>query len=208
MQTYREHKITRATPGSLFEAGLLRFEEDDLVYAATARCRCSAGLAFVQGEWSMRAWWCSALLTDGLDGCHATSDDGHDAEKSFYLASDAIECEYLPGLPDDGTIIRTTLTGETTRPNAPTTAYTITAGGKAPVTHHVESIAKDALFDAAYREGTVSLSVRCAVVNERPIRTSSTPTEPSWEASRARDASQVSSEQTQRFSSKGKPRDI
>jgi len=42
-----------------------RFQDEHLLYAATARCRCGAGLAYpidTQAALELRAWCCSAVL--------------------------------------------------------------------------------------------------------------------------------------------------
>lgn len=55
------------------------FEEDELVYAATARCRCGAGLAHPKHVGPYGSWHCSAVLKDVKLEIHPD----HDEPKPF-----------------------------------------------------------------------------------------------------------------------------
>jgi len=62
------------------------FTEDELVFAATARCNCGAGLAYPKGVGMHGSWLCSDILLgvaipNGQEGC-AVHDSGY--HFSFY----------------------------------------------------------------------------------------------------------------------------
>ena len=79
------------------------FKDDELIYAATARCKkCGAGMACLKNVGSVRQWTCSNVLKD------IGTDTGHDA---FNFAFYEIKSELQPSA-----------NGETTRPiNQPQT---------------------------------------------------------------------------------------
>lgn len=63
-----------------------KFTEDELVFAATARCNCGAGLAYPKGVGIHSYWLCSDILLgiaipNGQEGC-AVHDSGY--HFSFY----------------------------------------------------------------------------------------------------------------------------
>jgi hypothetical protein len=44
-------------------AGKYRFQDTDLVYSATTRCRCGEGLAYPKGIGPNGSWFCAGILT-------------------------------------------------------------------------------------------------------------------------------------------------
>ena len=52
--------------------------DDELIYAATSRCQCGAGLAYVKGCGAFGDWECSAILTG-----RATIGSTHDQPRPF-----------------------------------------------------------------------------------------------------------------------------
>jgi hypothetical protein len=83
------------------ESGTPPFTDDELRYAATARCKCDAGFAYPEKSGPHGMWVCSALLKSGERSAEAQAH--HDAAMPFMFWSVKDE-----GQPSAG--------GRTTRP--------------------------------------------------------------------------------------------
>lgn len=55
-----------------------KFSSDELIYAATSRCMCGAGLAYPKNSSPRGSWYCSAILTG-----QAESRSSHDSGYPF-----------------------------------------------------------------------------------------------------------------------------
>lgn len=62
----REYHERAQAVQARFDSGSLPFTDDELIYAAGARCKCGAGLAYPNGIGMFGAWGCSTLLKNGV----------------------------------------------------------------------------------------------------------------------------------------------
>lgn len=159
MQTLAERNAAILVPlAEKYRRGELRFEESDLIYSATERCKCGAGLAQVNQQLGVvRFWHCSECLLNGYD----PSSDKHDDWKPVSRweiqeegpvpeigLSDALSAHYL-----------------TTRPNAEYSVYTIFPFGDSQVNTADKAVAEKELWRLASQHGTVHMITRNFVRN-------------------------------------------
>lgn len=151
MQTLTEYNNQLKVPlVDRYRRGELRFEESDLIYSATERCSCGAGLAKVKGEFgTLRFWHCSDCLLGGIN----INNRPHDDLKEFHRwtiqeegpvpeigLSDGLSAHYL-----------------STRPNAEYAVYTVFSFGNSQVNTADETVAQKELWRLAKEHGTVHM---------------------------------------------------
>jgi len=159
MKTLSEHNdYVREPLADRYQRGELRFEEPDLIYSATERCKCGAGLAQVRQQLgTMRFWHCSECLLHG----NGQPDGSHDDLKPIHRwdikeegpvpeigLSDSLAAHYL-----------------STRPNAEYAVYTVFSFGSSQVDTADEAVAKSELWRLASQNGTVHMITRRYVRN-------------------------------------------
>ncbi len=79
LRLYEEGEQVKERVKGVFlgDANAVVFEDNELVWAATSRCQCSAGLAYPKNIGPNGAWYCSSVLTSG------DPDEVHSEPKPF-----------------------------------------------------------------------------------------------------------------------------